>query len=153
MSLEPVAWIAALALSSSFVVAQGARRAELDEQVAIAPKQLYKLIGSSQVKLQIVDVRPDISENYEDTHVPGAIPFPGCDLNALPENIRDRVVPSVPTIVVSAEGDRADFDKCRAFFTSPRNLAGGLEAWVDDNLPEDSGEYVPPKPSAGGGCL
>lgn len=153
MSLEPLAWIAALAVSSTFVVSQGARRADLDEQIAITPKQLYKQIGSSQVKLQIVDVRGDIEENYEDTHVPGAIPFPGCELAALPPTVQERIVPSVPTIVVSADGDRAAYDKCRAFFTSSRNLAGGLDAWIDANLPEDSGEYVPPKPSAGGGCL
>lgn len=153
MSLEPIAWVAALALSSSFVVSQGARRAELDEQTPITGKQLYKMIGTSTVKLQIVDVRPDPTENYEDTHVPGAIPFPGCDMSAVPEPVKDRIVKSIPTIVVSEDGDAATFAKCAAFFTSARNLEGGLEGWVDANLPEDSGEYIPPKPSAGGGCL
>ena len=87
MSLEPIAWVAALALSSSFVVVEGARRADLDEQTPITGKQLYKMIGTSTVKLQIVDVRPDPTENYEDTHVPGAIPFPGCDMAAVPEAV------------------------------------------------------------------
>jgi len=153
MSLEPIAWIAALALSSSFVVYEGGRRADIDERTGLAPKALYKMIGSSQTKLQIVDVRPDPSENYEDTHVPGALPFPDCDLDKTPAGAKDRIVPSVPTIVVSADGDPKAFAKCAAFFTSARNLEGGLEGWVDASLPEDSGEYIPPKPSAGGGCL
>jgi rhodanese-related sulfurtransferase len=153
MSLEPIAWVAALALSSSFVVYEGDRRADIDERTALAPKALYKMIGSSQTKLQIVDVRPDPSENYEDTHVPGALPFPDCDLDKTPAGAKDRIVRSVPTIVVSAEGDPKVFEKCAAFFTSARNLDGGLEAWIDASLPEDSGEYIPPKPSAGGGCL
>lgn len=153
MSLEPVAWVAALALSSSFVVSQGVRRAELDEATPIAPKALYKLVSSPNVKLQIVDVRPDPSENYEDTHLPGAIPFPGCDPTGMDPKVMERILPSVPTIVVSEDGEADAFKKCAAFFTSARNLEGGLEAWVDANLPEDSGEYIPPKPSAGGGCL
>lgn len=153
MSLEPLAWVAALAMSSSFVVLEGSRRAELDERTAVAPKELYKRIGSSQTKLQIVDVRPDPEENYEDTHVPGALPFPGCDVAKTPEGAKARILKSVPTIVVSADGDPKEFAACAAYFTSARNLEGGLEAWIDANLPEDSGEYIPPKPSAGGGCL
>jgi hypothetical protein len=153
MSIEPVAWVAALALSSSFVVSQGVRRAELDEATPIAPKALYKLVSSPNVKLQIVDVRPDPSENYEDTHLPGAIPFPGCDQAGVDPGVMERILPSVPTIIVSEDGDGEAFKKCAAFFTSSRNLEGGLDAWVEANLPEDSGEYIPPKPSAGGGCL
>jgi rhodanese-related sulfurtransferase len=153
MTLEPFVYAAALLASSGFVVYEGARRAELDEKVGVTPRELYGKIAKSQVKLQIVDVRPDPEENYEDTHVPGAIPFPGCDLAMTPDKAKDRVLKSVPTIVVSESGDRATFDKCAAFFTSARNLTGGLDAWVEENLPEDSGEFVPPKPSAGGGCL
>jgi rhodanese-related sulfurtransferase len=153
MSLEPIAWVAALALSSSFVVLQGVRRAELDEQTPIAPKALYKMVSSPNVKLQIVDVRPDPSENYEDTHLPGAIPFPGCDSAGVDPKVMERILRSVPTIVVSEDGDAEVFKTCTTYFTSARNLEGGLEAWVDANLPEDSGEYIPPKPSAGGGCL
>jgi hypothetical protein len=67
--------------------------------------------------------------------------------------VMERILPSVPTIIVSEDGDAEAFKKCATFFTSARNLEGGLEAWVDANLPEDSGEYIPPKPSAGGGCL
>lgn len=153
MSLEPIIYAAALLASSGFVVYEGARRAELDERVGITPKELYGKIAKSQVKLQIVDVRPDPEENYEDTHVPGALPFPGCDLAITPEKARERILKSVPTIVVSQAGDAATFARCAASFTSARNLSGGLDAWVDENLPEDSGEFAPPKPSAGGGCL
>ncbi len=152
MKLEPIAWALALALSSGFVVYEGARRADIDSARGIEPRELYKAL-SSQTKWQIVDVRGDIEDNYEDVHVPGAIPFPGCKLEDAPEAARVRIVPSMPTVVVSADGAAADFAACKDFFTSARNLNGGVEAWSDENLPEDSGEYIPPKPSAGGGCL
>jgi rhodanese-related sulfurtransferase len=153
MSLEPLGWAAALALSTSFVVYEGARRADLDEQTPLAPKQLYKMIGTSTTKVQIVDVRPDPTENYEDDHVPGSIPFPGCDVAALDEKIRPFVVPSVPTVVVSQDGDAKVFATCAAVFTAARNLQGGFDGWEEAGLPTVGDVYVPPKPSAGGGCL
>ena len=48
---------------------------------------------------------------------------------------------------IQAQGDEEDA------FKLARNLEGGIEGWTDEGLPEDSGEYVPPKPGAGGGCL
>jgi rhodanese-related sulfurtransferase len=153
MTLEPLGWVAALALSASFVVFEGARRAELDEQTPLPPKTLYKLIGSSSVKLQIVDVRPDPSENFEDDHVPGAIPFPGCDAKSVDEKIKPFLVPSMPTVIVSQDGDPKAFAACTTFFTSPKNLQGGFDAWEEASLPTVGDVYVPPKPSAGGGCL
>jgi rhodanese-related sulfurtransferase len=155
MKLEPMVWALALTLSSSFVVYEGVRRAQLDAARGIDAKELYRALSSAQAKLQIVDIRGDVEENYEDVHVPGAIPFPGCDLEKTPPLARDRIVPSIPTIIVSADGDiaAADAAACSAFFTSVRTLNGGIEAWSDENLPEDSGEFIPPKPSAGGGCL
>ncbi|MFT3912703.1 MAG: rhodanese-like domain-containing protein [Anaeromyxobacteraceae bacterium] len=101
----------------------------------------------------MVDVRPDLSAGYEDARVPGALPMPGCDLAAAPEKARARIVPSVPTVIVTATGSAAEAARCAGFFTSARLLAGGQEAWTDANLPEDSGEYSPPSAKAGGGCL
>jgi rhodanese-related sulfurtransferase len=64
------------------------------------------------------------------------------------------VIPSVPTVIVAAgEVDAAAAEACAARFTAARVLAGGMEAWSDANLPEDSGEYVAPSSKAGGGCL
>ena len=153
MSLEPLGWAAALALSTSFVVYEGARRAELDAQTPLPPKQLYKLIGTSSVKLQIVDARPDPEDNYEDDHVPGAIPFPGCDAARVDDKVRPFLVPSVPTVIVTQDGDPQVFAACAAYFTAPQNLAGGFDAWEEAGLPTVGDVYVPPKPSAGGGCL
>lgn len=151
--LELVGWIAAVGVLSALVFVEGSRAAALEAKVGLTAAELYKKLAKSQVKLQIVDVRPDVTESYEDTHVPGAVPFPGCNLEETPEAARERILPTVPTIVVSAEGDAATFEKCRAFFTSARNLEGGMTAWSDEGLPEDSGEYSPPKGGAGGGCL
>jgi rhodanese-related sulfurtransferase len=151
--LELPLYLVILCVLGVMVFVEGTRAATLEAQVPLTPQELYKKLAKSQVKLQIVDVRADVTEGYEDTHVPGAIPFPGCDLDKAPDNAKERILPTVPTIVVSAEGDAAAFEKCRSFFTSARNLAGGMTAWDDANLPEDSGEYSPPKGSAGGGCL
>jgi 3-mercaptopyruvate sulfurtransferase SseA len=153
MSTEPLGWTAALALSTSFIAYEGARRADLDERTPLAPRALYQAIGTSAVKLQIVDVRPDPIDNYEDDHVPGAIPFPGCDSTTVDDKIKPFLVPSLPTVIVSQDGDPQVFSTCTAFFTSARNLDGGFDAWEAAGLPTVGDVYVPPKPSAGGGCL
>lgn len=150
--LEPVAWTLVLAFLSVLIAREGLARAALERAVPLSPKELYQTIASSQVKLQILDIRDDIDE-FEDTHVPGAIPLPGCDLAKATSAAAEQVLASVPTIIVSATGAREAFEACAARFTQARNLEGGLEGWVDEGLPEDSGEYVPPKPAAGGGCL
>jgi 3-mercaptopyruvate sulfurtransferase SseA len=56
-------------------------------------------------------------------------------------------------VLVTGSGDPAEGVRCAGYFTSARLLAGGMEAWSDANLPEDSGEYSPPSAKAGGGCL
>lgn len=149
---EPLLWMAALAILSALIAREAFARADLERAVPVTPKELYAAIGGSQVKLQLVDVRAELDE-YDDTHVPGSIPFPGCDAAKAPPGAAERVLPSVPTIIISSDGERAAFDACAQRFTAARNLAGGMTAWSDANLPEDSGEYVPPKAAAGGGCL
>jgi rhodanese-related sulfurtransferase len=151
--LEPLVWVAALAVLSGMVVTEGKRRTALEAQVPLAPKDLYRTLAKSKAALQIVDVRPDLAEGFEDARVPGALPLPGCDLAAAPEKARDRIVPSVPTVIVTGTGDAAEAARCAGLFTSARLLAGGMEGWSDANLPEDSGEYSPPSAKAGGGCL
>lgn len=150
---EPFIYIVLFVVLGGLVLSEGAKAAALDRSIALTPKELYRKIAKREGALQIVDVREDVEENYEDTHIPGAIPFPNCDMKETPEGARDQVEPSVPTIIVSGDGDQELFNKCAAYFTSARNLEGGLEAWDDENLPEDSGEYQPPKVGAGGGCL
>ena len=150
--LEVVVYLALIAALSAMVGLEGQRNTELQSKAQLTPKKLYARLSNPQLKLQIVDAREDLAE-YEDTHVPGAIPFPGCDPAMAPAAAKDRVYGYVPTVIITAEGDAATFEKCRAQFTVAWNLAGGMTAWSDQTLPEDSGEYTPPKSTAGGGCL
>lgn len=151
--IEPAVWACALALFGALLAREGLANARLQAAVPLAPKELYQAISSSQQQLQIIDIREDLAEGYQDTHVPGSIPYPACDPAKAPPGAAERVLASVPTVVVSAQGDPAAFAACAQRFTQARNLAGGIAAWLDANLPEDSGEYLPPKSTAGGGCL
>lgn len=151
--LEPLAWIAALAAAAGLVWVEGARRVALERAVPLAPRELYRALARSQAGLQVVDVREDLEDGYGDAHVPGAIPLPGCDPARAPPAARDRLVRSVPTVLVGATGDAAETRACAGLFTSARTLAGGMEGWSGANLPEDSGDYAPPSSRAGGGCL
>lgn len=151
--LELPIYVAAIAVLGALLFSEGKHATELQERAAVSPKELYTMLGNPQLKVQIVDLRPYDDDNYIDTHIPGAIPMPGCDLDKTPESARDRIYPYVTTIIVTADGDQAAYDQCRAKFGVARNLAGGLTAWDDENKPEDTGEYSPPKAGAGGGCL
>lgn len=151
--LELPIYVAVIAVLGALLFSEGKHASELQERAAVSPKELYAMLGNPQLKVQIVDLRPYDDDNYIDTHIPGAIPMPGCDLDKTPESARDRIYPYVTTIIVTAEGDQAAFDQCRTKFGLARNLAGGLTAWDDENKPEDTGEYSPPKAGAGGGCL
>ena len=150
--VEPAVWACLFALFGALLAREAVANARLQAQVPLSPKELYQAIATLQQKLQIIDIRADIAE-FEDTHVPGSIPFPACDATKAPPGAAERVLASVPTVIVSAAGDAATFAACAQRFAQARNLGGGLVAWVDANLPEDSGEYLPPKPSSGGGCL
>jgi rhodanese-related sulfurtransferase len=145
-------YLALLLCLSLLLLIEGRRNAALLAEVPLAPKELYQKLAKSQARLQIVDVRTD-REGYEDIHLPGAIPFPGCDAEKTPPEAMERILDSAPTIIVSEDGDAEVFRRCRARFTLARNLVGGVTAWSDEGLPEDSGEYVPPKAAGGGGCL
>ncbi len=150
---EAVAWAAALAVLAALVVGEGSRRAELERRIPVAPKELYRTLARSQTGVQVVDVRPDLADGYEEAHVPGAIPLPGCDPSRAPPGAGERIHRSVPTVLVSTDGAGDDVARCLARFTSARTLAGGMEAWAGARLPEDVGEYTPPSAKAGGGCL
>ena len=151
--LEPLLWVLVLAVLSGMVVNEGKRRAGLEHRLPVEAKELYRTLATSKAALQVIDVRADLAEGYEDARVPGAIPLPGCDLAAAPEKARDRIYPSVPTVLVTTSGHPAEAARCAGLFTSARLLAGGMEGWTDASLPEDSGEYSPPSAKAGGGCL
>ena len=141
--LEPLIWIGMIALFAALIVREGRRTSELEAKVFVSPEELYALLARSKVPPQIVDVR----DAYEDSHIPGAIPFPGC------EKASEWIIESRPSVIVTEEGDATLFAKCRERFTLSRNLAGGMTAWIDANYPEDEGEFAPPRTSAGGGCL
>jgi 3-mercaptopyruvate sulfurtransferase SseA len=183
--LETAVYLALLAGLSLLVAAEGRRRAELERRVPVAPAELYRTLARSQTSWQVVDVRPDMAEGYEESHVPGAIPMPleppaTVDLHELrvawytrmpgasptPETIAAteaaahalasagaRIHATVPTVIVTSGDGGAEVERCLARFGAARRLAGGMEAWSQARLPEDSGEYAPPSVKAGGGCL
>jgi rhodanese-related sulfurtransferase len=151
--LEIAGWVALLLVLSVLVVKEGRRGAALARDLPLAPAELYRTLARSQAGWQVIDARQDVAAGYEDAHVPGAIPMPGCDLARAPAKARERIHRAVPTVVVTASGDENEVRRCLASFTSARSLAGGMAAWSDANLPEDSGEYTPPSARAGGGCL
>lgn len=149
---EWVGYIAVVAVLGVFNYNEGVLNNEMKSRLPLSAKELYKQLGSSQIKLQILDVRADSSE-YEDTHIPGAIPFPNCDFEATPESAKSQIFSYSPTVIISKDGDNAVYEKCLQKFKVARNLAGGIDAWVEASYPEDSGEYTPPKAGGGGGCL
>jgi rhodanese-related sulfurtransferase len=150
---ETVAWAAALAVLSALVVVEGGRRAELERRVPVGPRELYRTLARSASGVQVVDLRPDLENGYSESHVPGAIPLPGCDPEKAPPGAGDRIHRSVPTVLVSGDGDGEALSRCVARFTAARTLAGGMDAWERERLPEDVGDYTPPSAKAGGGCL
>ena len=118
----------------------------------MSPQQLYKTLAKGSSKLQIIDVRED-PYDFEDAHIPGAIPFPNCELEQTPDAAKQMIERTVPTVIVSEDGDEELYERCAAHFTSVRNLGGGFDGWFDANYPEDVGEYELPPLKAGGGCL
>lgn len=150
---EAAAWVALLFFLSGLVVGEGARRAQLERRVPLAPAELYRVLARAGPSWQVIDARPDLVEEYEDAHVPGAIPMPACELARAPEAARQRIHRGVATVVVTANGDPREVRRCIDQFTAARTLGGGMEAWSAANLPEDSGEYSAPSARAGGGCL
>jgi len=149
-AVEPIAYVALLALLSAAALAEGRRHAALDRRVPVTPQELYRTLARSQVRWQVVDAR---TSDFDDAHVPGSIPLPACDAARAPAAVRAHVLVSAPTVIVTASGDAGEAAPCLSKFTSARVLAGGMAAWSDANLPEDSGDYVPPSAKAGGGCL
>lgn len=146
-------YVAALVVLSAVLLLEGRARVELLSKQPVSPKELYALLSNPQVKVQIIDLRPYDDDHFIDTHIPGAVPLPNCEEAAAPEPARERVYSYVQTVIVTEEGDAAAFEKCRARFGQARNLAGGMTAWSDANLPEDTGDYSAPKAGVGGGCL
>lgn len=150
---EVILSVVVLAALSTLLAREGVRRVELERQVPVEPKEVYRALARSQTAWQVVDVRPDLADGFEDAHVPGAIPMPGCDPALAPEAARGRVLFSAPTVVIGAPGDAAAMNACLARFASARGMAGGMDAWSAARLPEDTGAYSPPSAKAGGGCL
>jgi len=144
---------AALLPLALLVGLEGRRRVELERRVAVEPRELYRTLARSRQAVQVVDVRPDLADGYDESHLPGALPMPGCDLARAPVAARERILPGAPTVLVSATGSREEVEACLARFTSARALAGGMAEWSKAHLPEDTGEYSPPSSRAGGGCL
>lgn len=153
-NMEWMAYSGVVILLGLALLVEGKKQNELNAEIPITGGQLLRAISQSQSKIQILDTRSlSGSDGYEDSHIPGAIPFPDCDLSAAPESARAQIAEFAPTIIVSDSGSKEVYEKCRGQFRQVRNLAGGMKAWIDDSRPEDSGDYTAPRSSSGGGCL
>lgn len=150
---EPVLYVSVVAVLGVLLVREGRRSTELAAALAVTPKALYAQLSNPKLQVQVVDVRAYDDDHFVDTHIPGAIPLPGCDPEKAPPAARDRAYAFVPTVLVTESGDAAEAQACRARFGRVQLLAGGMEGWSNANLPEDTGDYVPPKAAGGGGCL
>jgi rhodanese-related sulfurtransferase len=138
-------YLVLLVVLSLGVLGEARANARLLSSLAISPAELHARLSRGEAGLQLVDVREDAGR-WEEAHVPGAVALPGCDL------ARGRVQCRVATVLISQDGDRALFERCRVQFTSARNLAGGMDAWLRAGLPTDGGFSRAPDES-GGGCL
>lgn len=153
-ALEWLVYVAIVVVLSGLIFKEGTRYNHLQGQIDLTNAELLKKISHAQLKLQIIDARELEGDNsYDDSHIPGAIPLPGCSLEGAPENVKPRLEFSMPSIIITTDGNKEIFSKCHELFKNSRNLAGGMTAWVDAAYPEDSGEYTPPRASSGGGCL
>lgn len=150
---EQLIYVAAMALLAVLLFSEGRRSASLDEREGVSAKALYAELSNPQVKVQLVDLRAYDDDGYLDTHVPGAIPMPECDPAKAPEPARERVYPYVTTVLITQDGQSPALEACRQRFAHARVLQGGMDGWSEARLPEDTGDYAPPKNAAGGGCL
>lgn len=150
---EAVIYSGVLGVLAVMLVAEGRRATSLTAQQSVPPKALYAQLSNPKLQLQVVDLRDYDDDHFLDAHIPGAIPLPGCDVSRAPEKARDRAYPYVATVLVTESGDASAVAACAARFGQVQLLAGGMEAWSNANLPEDTGDYVPPKSGGGGGCL
>lgn len=150
---EPFIYIVVFLVLGAGLVNEGARAAALERKIPLTADELYEKLKKGSAKVQLVDIREEVEDNYDEGHIPGSIPFPNCSAEAQPEGAKGVIEASRPTVIITAEGDQEAFEACAKQFSRVRNLAGGYEAWVDADKPEDVDEYSPPALGAGGGCL
>lgn len=159
--IERSIYIGIIVVLSVIVLSLGKKELELKKQIPITAEELYKKLSNPKIKVQVVDVRELTSSDevggYEDSRVPGSLPFPNCDETKMnTENLKEalkRINPYMYTVIVSTDGNPEIFKKCAAKFNNAQNLAGGMKAWQEAGLPDESGEYTPPKAGSGSGCL
>lgn len=159
--IERTAYIAIIVVLATLVLSMGKKQIELQKNIPVTANELYEKLSNPKLKVQVIDTRPLTSDDdvggYEDSRIPGALPFPDCDETKMTsETLQEalkRINPYAYTVIVSADGNREIFEKCAQKFKNVQNLAGGMAAWQEAGLPDESGEYVPPKAGGGGGCL
>ena len=157
--IERGVFLAAIVGMTALLVNEGRTQVKLEGQVPITAKALYDQMAEGQA-FQLIDLRPLEDDDNEDVggfqylRVPKSTPMPNCDLSQAPEAARPHIKPQLPTVIITADGDPAAIERC-GVFKRARYLKGGVMAWSEAGLPEDEGEYTPPKPmgAGGGGCL
>ncbi|MEJ5172911.1 MAG: rhodanese-like domain-containing protein [Hydrogenothermaceae bacterium] len=159
--VERSIYIVVIAILAVYLLILGKKQIELQKNIPITAEELYKKLSNPKLKVQVVDVRELTSSDevggYEDSRIPGSLPFPNCDESKMTtENLQEalkRINPYAYTVIVSTDGNPEIFKKCAEKFSNAQNLAGGMGSWQEAGLPDESGEYTPPKAGGGGGCL
>lgn len=159
--IERAVYIVVILVLGFYLINLGKKQIEIQKNLPVSAQELYKKLSNPKLKVQLVDVRPltsgDEVGGYEDSRIPGSLPFPECDESKMTsENLKEalkRINPYMYTVIISSDGNREIFEKCAKKFNNVQNLSGGMKAWQEAGLPDESGEYVPPKAGGGGGCL
>jgi len=145
--IERSVYIVVILVLAFVLFTLGKKEVELKKQIPITAEELYKKLSNPKIKVQIIDVR-ELTSSDE---------VGGYDESKMTtENLKEalkRINPYAYTVIVSSDGNQEIFKKCASKFTNVQNLAGGMKAWQDAGLPDESGEYTPPKAGGGGGCL
>lgn len=147
---------------SAMLINAGRKNVDLKSQLPLDVKALFDRMAHASSAVQLIDIRKNLIEEdgtegessaYEESHIPGAIPFPECSDSQSSSDALSQINPYIPTVIISNDGKMGLPPSCKSRFGLVQILAGGMIAWTAQQYPEDEGEYTPPPIGGGGGCL
>ncbi|MBT3234699.1 MAG: rhodanese-like domain-containing protein [Bdellovibrionales bacterium] len=159
---EWLLYLSIILVLGTVLISEGRTNIDLKRSQEMSAKQLYRDLAATGRSIQLVDVRPydegdDDPEytSYQEAHIPGSIPIPGCDSKIADREAFEMVNPYTLTVLISKNGtiDGELKAKCSSLFIDSIIMVGGMVAWAQRDYPEEDGEYVAPPIGGGGGCL